>query len=158
MPEMPGAPPDLLVRQASPVDAVLAAPLFALYRQFYGQPYDESMAADFLRERLERGQSVVLLAEVPGSPPMGFTQLYPGFSSVAAAPAWVLGDLYVREWARGGGVAAALMEHAERIARQAGAVHLTLETARDNLGAQRLYERQGYRVVDRFLMYEKPLT
>jgi ribosomal protein S18 acetylase RimI-like enzyme len=44
------------------------------------------------------------------------------------------------------------------VARQSGAVHLTLETARDNLGAQRLYERQGYRVVDRFLMYEKPLT
>ena len=158
MPHSPDTRPDLLVRQASAADAVLAAPLFALYRQFYGQPYDESIAADFLRARLEHGQSVVLLAEVPGSPPVGFTQLYPGFSSVAAAPAWVLGDLFVQEWARGGGAAAALMEHAERLARQAGAVHLTLETARDNLGAQRLYERQGYGVVDRFLMYEKPLT
>ena len=55
------------------------------------------------------------------------------------------------------GVGAALMQQAELLARQAGAVSLTLETAHDNVGAQRLYERQGYRVDDRYRHYAKPL-
>jgi len=149
---------DTQVRRATVGDTALAAPLFALYRKFYGQTYDEALAATFLRARLEQGQSVVLLAERAAGPPIGFAQLYPGFSSVAAAPVWLLGDLYVRESARRSGVAEALMEHAEVLARRAGAVYLTLETAKDNGVAQRLYERAGYTVVDTFLQYEKPLT
>jgi ribosomal protein S18 acetylase RimI-like enzyme len=144
---------DAQVRQATAEDAGTVAPLFALYREFYGKPYDEPAAAAFLHARLSQGQSVVLVAEVDGRP-VGFTQLYPGFSSVSAAPAWTLNDLYVLSDARGSGAAAALMEQAEVLARQAGAVSLVLETARDNLVAQRLYERQGY-VVDDGLHYEK---
>lgn len=148
---------DVPVHRASAADAALAAPLFALYRQFYGRPHDEAVAQAFLRARLERGESVVLLAG-PASAPIGFCQLYPGFSSIAAAPAWVLGDLFVHPAARGRGVAAVLMDAAEVLAREAGAAHLALETARDNTVAQRLYERHGYRVEDAFLAYEKPLA
>lgn len=104
---MPDA--DLVVRRLAAADADRAAPLFALYREFYGRPYDAAVAADFLRARLERDESVVLLAEQQGDA-VGFTQLYPGFSSVSAAPVWVLNDLYVLEQARGGGAATALIE------------------------------------------------
>jgi ribosomal protein S18 acetylase RimI-like enzyme len=100
---------------------------------------------------------VVLLAELADEA-VGFTQLYPGFSSVSAAPAWVLNDLYVVEQARGTGAAAALMEQGERLARAAGAVALQLATARDNTRAQRLYERQGYVVDEGFLHYAKSLV
>jgi ribosomal protein S18 acetylase RimI-like enzyme len=149
--------PDLVVRRVEAVEAERVAPLFALYREFYGKPYDEALAADFLRARLERDESVVLLAEQNGEA-VGFIQLYPGFSSVSAAPAWVLNDLYVVESARGSGAAAALMEHAELMARAAGAVTLQLETARDNTRAQRLYERQGYVVGEGYLHYAKSLV
>ncbi len=145
------------VRRLDAEGAVEAARLFALYREFYGQPYDEPRAAAFLRDRLSRQESVVLLAGEAGAA-LGFAQLYPGFSSIAAAPAWVLGDLYVLRQARGSGVATALMRRAEDLARGAGAVHLALETAVDNLTAQRLYEREGFRVERGFLAYEKPLT
>jgi ribosomal protein S18 acetylase RimI-like enzyme len=162
----------VVVRRATPEDVALVAPLFALYRVFYGRTYDEPAAAAYLRERLERDQSVVLLAEPTPAPgtgdvtsggtndagPVGFVQLYPGFESISLSTSWVLNDLYVLETARGSGVAAALMEEAERLARQAGAVSLTLETAHDNVVAQRLYERQGYRVDDAYLHYEKPLS
>jgi ribosomal protein S18 acetylase RimI-like enzyme len=162
----------VVVRRATPEDVALVAPLFALYRVFYGRTYDEPAAAAYLRERLERDQSVVLLAEPTpahgrahgtahgrgGSGPVGFVQLYPGYESLSLATSWVLNDLYVLESARGGGVAAALMEEAERLARWAGAVSLTLETAHENVVAQRLYERQGYRVDDTYLHYEKALV
>ena len=149
----------LTVRRATVDDVDLVAPLFAQYRVFYGRPHDEAAAAAYLRDRLERGESVVLLAEVATHPDrtVGFVQLYPAFESLSLRTSWVLNDLYVSESARGAGVAAALMEEAERLARAAGAGSLTLETAHDNLVAQRLYERQGYRVDDAYLHYEKPL-
>jgi ribosomal protein S18 acetylase RimI-like enzyme len=145
------------VRRLSADDAGAAARLFALYREFYGMGFDEALAERFLRERLEREESVVLIAEIDERP-VGFTQLYPGFSSVSAAPAWVLNDLYVLDSARGQGVADALMEHAEGAARAAGAVALSLQTARDNHVAQRVYERQGYTPDDTFVSYTKPLA
>lgn len=147
---------EVRVRRLSANEAGNAAPLFALYREFYGQPFDTVVAERFLRERLERDESVVLLAEV-GDEAVGFTQLYPGFSSVSAAPAWVLNDLYVLASARGRGVADALMEQAEAVARDAGAVVLSLQTARDNRVAQRVYERQGYATDDTFVSYAKRL-
>lgn len=150
-------PADLAVHRVGAPDADRVAPLFALYREFYGVVYDEAVALGFLRDRLAQDQSVVLLAELRGEP-VGFVQLYPGFSSVRAAPVWVLNDLYVVEAARGSGAAAALMEEAERLARVAGAVRLQLETAADNLRAQRLYDKQGYAVEDGYRHYAKPLT
>lgn len=117
------------VRRLSAGEVGRAARLFALYREFYGQPFDLRVAEQFLRERVERAQSIVLLAELDGQA-VGFTQLYPGFSSVSAAPAWVLNDLYVLADARGRGVADALMERAEAVAREGGAVVLSLQTAR----------------------------
>jgi ribosomal protein S18 acetylase RimI-like enzyme len=150
------------VRRATPADVDAVAPLFVQYLDFYRQAHDETAAAAFLRDRLERGESVVLVAERAGdgpeSRPVGFVQLYPGFDSLSLAVSWVLNDLFVLESARGRGVAAALMEQAEVLAREAGAVALTLETAHDNRVAQRLYERQGYRVDEEYRTYVKSLA
>ena len=150
------------VRRATVEDVARAAPLFAAYRAFYGLPYDEPTAAAFLHDRLQAGESVVLLAESAdgtgsGTGAVGFLQLYPGCESLALAPVWVLNDLYVAPAARGSGVGAALMERAEDVAREAGAALLTLETAHDNQVAQRLYERQGWQVDDAYRHYVKPL-
>ena len=68
------------------------APLFDLYRQFYEQPPDLEGAREFVRERLERGESVIFLARA-GERPAGFTQLYPSFSSVSMRRLWNLKDL-----------------------------------------------------------------
>ena len=144
------------VRRATVEDVALAAPLFAAYREFYGLPYDEEASAAFLHDRLQAGESVVLLAETAAGA-VGFLQLYPGFESLELIRAWVLNDLYVAPAARGSGVAPALMERAEDLARAAGAALLSLETAHDNHVAQRLYERQGWQVEDAYRHYVKPL-
>lgn len=46
---------------------------------------------------------------------------------------------------RGGGIGAKLLDAVERSARRHGCRRLRLEVRRDNLAAQRLYERAGYR-------------
>jgi ribosomal protein S18 acetylase RimI-like enzyme len=131
------------IRRATIDDLDVLAPLFDAYRRFYSQPGDVDRARDFLRERLGRGESVVLLATHDGAP-AGFTQLYPLFSSVRTARLWILNDLFVAEGARRGGVARALLDAAAAFAREDGAAGLTLETARDNAPARALYRAAGW--------------
>jgi ribosomal protein S18 acetylase RimI-like enzyme len=66
---------------------------------------------------------------------------------------FVLYDLYVAGEARRLGVARALMRAAVEEARTAGAVALTLQTARTNLAAQRLYDSLGWRRDEEFVEY-----
>ena len=82
------------IRHARVADAARIAPLFDAYRQFYEQPADAAAALAFISARLERGESVILLASVDGAP-VGFCQMYPSFCSVIAAPIYVLYDLFV---------------------------------------------------------------
>jgi ribosomal protein S18 acetylase RimI-like enzyme len=124
---------------------------------FYGQPHDVAGAASFLRARLERGESILYVAEAGGAV-VGFVQVYPTFASVELGAAWRLNDLYVAESARGHGIARLLMRAVQEGASEAGAIWIDLETARDNLNAQRLYEREGYTRDDEFLHYVKSLT
>lgn len=141
------------IRRATPADVALVAPLFDAYRQFYGLAPDLELSRRYLSERLERKESVVLLAEAPGGIAVGFVQMYPTFSSLRAARVFVLYDLFVTPAARRRGVARCLMQCAADEARARGAEALTLQTARTNLAAQRLYESLGWRRDEEFCEY-----
>jgi ribosomal protein S18 acetylase RimI-like enzyme len=145
------------VRRASLADVKSVAALFSMYRQFYGQAADVDAATGFLRARLERDESIVFVAEAGNGAVVGFVQIYPTFASVELGPAWRLNDLFVAEGARRGGVGEALLRAAAAAAAAAGAVWIDLETARDNLAAQRLYEREGYRRDEVYVQYVKEL-
>jgi ribosomal protein S18 acetylase RimI-like enzyme len=147
------------IRRAEISDVERIAPLFDAYRVFYGQAPDAPAAAAFLRARLEREESVVFVAETDQAlaTPLGFTQLYPGFSSVSVAPIIVLNDLFVDPAARARGVARALLRRAEEHARETGAVRLALTTARDNLKAQRVYEAMGWQRDEVFFTYTRSI-
>lgn len=147
--ESDGAPPFQVVR-ATAEQAELVAPLFDAYRQFYGQPPDLEGARRFLAARLGLGESVVL-AVVEGGRALGFTQLYPSFSSVSMRPIWILNDLFVVEGARRRGVGARLLRAARDHALKTGAARLILSTAATNTEGQALYERDGWRRDDEFL-------
>lgn len=131
------------IHRATPADLAALAPLFDAYRRFYGQPGDVARAEAFLRERLQRGESVVLLAGRDGAT-VGFAQLYPMFSSVRTARVWILNDLFVAEQARRGGVARALLAAAASFAKDDGARGIMLETSRDNAPARALYRAAGW--------------
>ena len=144
------------VRRAGLADLALLVPLFDGYRQFYRQPSDPALAERFLRDRLTRGDSVIFLAE-DRSGALGFTQLYPIFSSVGAAPAWVLNDLFVAPGARRSGAGRALLERARQHGLETGARWLSLSTGRDNFEAQALYEKLGWVRDTEYYHYELPL-
>ena len=145
------------IHTATPEDAALIAPLFDAYRQFYEQPADADAALAFITARLERGESVILLARRPDGSALGFCQLYPSFCSVLAAPIYVLYDLFVVPDARRLGVGRALLLAAEAHARATGHARMDLTTARNNLRAQALYESLGWVRDEVFLSYARDL-
>ena len=133
---------DVQISQAALAQLDAVVPLFDAYRQFYKQPSDLAGAWQFLRERIEHAESVIFLASQNGRA-LGFTQLYPSFSSLSMKPLWVLNDLYVVPDARKQGVGAALLRRAQQFAIARQARGLSLATAVDN-PAQRLYEQMGW--------------
>lgn len=148
----------MTVRPAHAQDLGALAALFDQYRQFYAQPPDLPRARDFIAQRLQRSDSVILLAEHADGQALGFCQLYPSFCSIGAAPIQVLSDLFVHPEARRVGVGAALLQAAEAQGRALGLQHLELTTAHTNLRAQQLYARQGWVQDVVYRTYCKTLT
>ena len=123
------------------------APLFDAYRVFYGQASDLESARAYLQERFTLGESVVFIAILEvGSETraVGFTQLYPMFSSVSLRRIWILNDLYVEADVRGQRIGERLIERAVQLAKESGANGIQLETAHTNTSGQKLYECLGF--------------
>ena len=148
--------PEVEVRQATVADLDLLVPLFDAYRQFYRLPSDPERARRFLLERLEHNQSVILLA-FEGTAAIGFTQLYPSFSSGAMARIFILNDLFVAPEARRRGAGSALLQAAAEYGRSSGALWLVLSTELANTTAQSVYEKMGWKRDTVFCVYQLAL-
>lgn len=148
---------EVLIRQASVDDLNLIVPMFDAYRRFYKQPPDLELARRFLLERFQNNQSIIFLALDSRGDPLGFTQLYPSFSSGLAKRIFILNDLFVVPAARRRGVGYLLLQAAAEFGRAVGAARLTLSTALDNTSAQALYEFSGWQRDQVFCTYTLPL-
>ena len=133
----------MIVRRAKKEDIKQLAVLFDKYRIFYKQSSDIKNARSFLRERMKRNESVIFVAK-EGKDLLGFTQLFPIFSSVSMRRTWLLNDLYVDEAVRGKGVATALLNSARKLVKIKRSKWLLLQTAADNFIAQKVYEKNGW--------------
>ena len=138
------------------VDAV--AKLFNLYRQFYQQEDDLLGAKEFIKQRIALNESIVLLAVSPEGVAVGFTQLYPSFSSIAMKPMLHLNDLFVISAKRQSGIGKALIDAACDKAVELGANSLALSTQVNNVSAKSLYESNGFSKVTAFDHYSRQIT
>jgi ribosomal protein S18 acetylase RimI-like enzyme len=145
----------VFTRLATLADLPSIAPLFNAYRQFYEQADDLALVTTFIQERLAKAESVIILALDDAQKVLGFSQLYPTFCSVEAAPIYTLYDLFVSPQARRTGAARALLRAAHNHALQTGRVRMDLTTARANVSAQALYEAEGWVQDAVFLTYNK---
>jgi GNAT superfamily N-acetyltransferase len=118
-------------------------PLFNDYRIFYKQPSDLESAKEFLEDRIANNESIIYLAYLDQEA-VGFTQLYPLFSSVSMKHMYLLKDLYVKSNQRGKGIGEALINKAKALCEVQQNKGLALQTATDN-PAQQLYERLGFK-------------
>ena len=133
----------MIIRRAKKKDIDKLSVLFDKYRIFYKQQSDIDNAKSFLKKRMKRKESVIFVAE-ERKELIGFTQLFPIFSSVSMKRTWLLNDLYVNEKARGIGVATKLLDAAKDFGTETNSKWLILQTAADNFTAQKVYEKNGW--------------
>ena len=141
-----------IVRKPSLEDLGQLVELVHGYRAFYKQDSTDGVE-EFVQTRLTTGDSVFFVAEVDGGL-VGFTQCYPGLSTVSLSTVWLLNDLFVLPDFRKHGIADALMDEAEHAAREAGATRIWLRTAHTNQQAQALYEKRGWVYDETFKRYD----
>ena len=147
----------LSIQRAGAEDAQAIAPLFNLYRQFYQQAPDEEGALHFITERLRNNESVIFMA-LEDEKAVGFTQLYPIFSSVSMKRSWLLNDLFVLDAVRGKGIATTLLDAAKAFGLETQSPWLMLQTAHDNHAAQALYEKNGWTKDEDYYVYNYALS
>jgi GNAT superfamily N-acetyltransferase len=117
--------------------------LFDMYRIFYKRESDLPSAEHFLRERMEKNESVIFVA-ANNEQMVGFTQLFPLFSSTRMKRLWLLNDLFVLQEFRGQGLSKQLLEAAKDLARDTNAAGLLLETEKANAIGNHLYPAAGF--------------
>jgi len=144
------------IRRANTGDLDAVAVLFDSYRRFYRLTGDLEGGRRFLRDRIEGNECVIFVAFEDGKA-VGFTQLYPSFSSGAMARIFVLNDLFVAPEARRSGVGSALLRTAAEFGRAEGAARLVLSTELTNTIAQSVYEKNGWKRDTVFCVYQLAL-
>ena len=140
-------------RKATTDDLSQLAQLFDEYRMFYHKTSDLAGAQQFLSERIEKKDSEIFVAENEGKL-VGFTQLYPLFSSTRMKRYWLLNDLYVNSNSRGKGFSKDLIEEAKELCRTSDSCGMYLETGKENIIGNQLYPSAGFKKYDAVNFYE----
>lgn len=142
------------IKQATINDLNTIVELFDKYRIFYGQKSDLEGATKFIYDRFEHRESIIFIAkDLNSNKVLGFTQLYPIFSSISMKRSLVLNDLFVSEEFRKNGIAKSLMNEAKNYAQKIRSKGLELSTAIDNHKAISLYQELGYQKDEDFFHY-----
>ncbi|MBT8191611.1 MAG: GNAT family N-acetyltransferase, partial [Bacteroidia bacterium] len=115
------------------------ATLFDAYRVFYRKEPDPIAALSFIEDRLENNDAVIFVAQDTDEKIVGFTQLYPSFSSTKMQRLWILNDLFVLPEFRGQGISKLLIDRAKLLCKESDACGLLLETETSNIIGNRLY-------------------
>lgn len=127
-------------------------PLFEAYREFYKQKREPEQSLKFLLNRLQNEESLIYLIFNKDNKAIGFTQLYPTFSSVTLQRIYILNDLYVVPEMRNKKVGETLLKYVKNLAKNKQWKSVILETDKDN-PAQKLYEKLGWIIDDTVLHY-----
>ena len=150
---------NIRVAEFKDIDAL--AELFDQYRIFYEKDSDKEGAKKFLSERITQKDSVIYIAVDKDDTIVGFTQLYPLFSSTRMRRLWLLNDLFVLPTYRGKGISILLLEKSKELCRQTKGCGIMLETTKSNLIGNNLYPKAGFILEDHYNYYEwenDPLT
>jgi GNAT superfamily N-acetyltransferase len=126
------------IKRAEEHDVNELSILFNLYRIYYKQNSDVITAKQFLTERILKKESIIFIA-ISENKIVGFTQLYPLFSSLSMKRSWQLNDLYILEEYRGRGISRQLIDAAKQLAKETNAAGIMLETEKTNIIGNKLY-------------------
>lgn len=141
-PAPPIALEDLTIRQVAEADlpALEWGGEYTKYRRMFANLYQESRS----------GRTLLWVVALPGGELIGQAFVMLKSSEQDAADGQNRAYLFafrVKDAWRSRGIGCYLMGFVERDLRERGYKFITLNVAKDNLGAQRLYKRLGYKVI-----------
>ena len=135
------------------------AQLFDAYRVFYKKESDLAGAKLFLSDRMQQKESIIFVALLDKEV-VGFTQLYPLFSSTNMAALWLLNDLYVAKEHRGKHISKGLIKAAQEHCKITKANGISLETEKNNVPGNALYPKMGFALDQEhnYYFWENPIA
>jgi GNAT superfamily N-acetyltransferase len=137
----------MTIKQATLDDLEELLPLFDAYRVFYKKTSHLPATRKFLTERIWHNESIIYLIYTEGvAEAVGFTQIYPIYSSIRLVRMWLLNDLFVLPEHRGKGLSKALIVKTQDLARKTGAAGVSLQTDKTNEVGNKLYPTMGFDV------------
>jgi len=120
--------------------------VFDEYRVHFEQESNLEASTNFLKERIGNNQAVVFAAiDEDSTDIMGSTLLYPMYSSLKLKSTWTLNDMYITDKYRKFGVATRLLETVKAFGAETDAQWVNLKTGTENVKAQALYEKFGFK-------------
>jgi ribosomal protein S18 acetylase RimI-like enzyme len=135
----------IFISTATLEDLEQLVPLFNAYRVFYRKASEPDKVSHFLQERIRLHESVIYMA-YDDKKAVGFTQLYPLFSSTRMQRLWLLNDLFVDTNYRGRGISKQLIDKAKDLVRNTQAAGVSLETEKTNKIGNQLYPSTGFEI------------
>lgn len=147
------------ISTAGEADLAELLPLMRGYCDFYAiDPSDEALLtmsraliADPEREGFQ------LIARDDAGRAIGFATVFWTWATSSASRVGVMNDIFVHPSSRGGDAADELIAECARLVRERGGTTLEWQTARDNIRAQKVYDRAGGKRDDRWLSYSLEL-
>ena len=107
------------------------------------EPLSDFAKTNLIEALAARPQAYSVLA-FDGEAPIGLVNCIEGFSTFACKPLVNVHDVAVLAAYRGQGIAEKMLDECEAIARERGAIKMTLEVLSGNDRAMNLYKRLGY--------------
>lgn len=145
------------IRNMEEKDINSVAILLNDYRIFYNKSNELASCEQFLKDRFDNDDSQIFVAELDDEV-VGFAQIYPTFSTVSLQRAYILNDIFVSEKARNTGAGRKLIEKSFEYAEENNARYICLETGKDNMKAQKLYEKMGMTIDETVYHYSKMIS
>lgn len=134
------------------------ASLIGLMRSFYGEegyPFSEDGARAAVVHLLQNERVGRIWVAEAGEVPQGYLVLTFGYSLEHHGVVAFVDELFVVPPSRGRGIGAAALALAEAECGALGVRTLQLEVERDNVAAQELYRRSGFKDHGRFLLTKR---
>lgn len=128
---------------------------FDAYRVWYRKESNLQEATSFLSERIKKEESVIFVA-LENNDVLGFTQLYPLFSSTRMKRLWLLNDLFIHKQYRGKGISKQLIDAAKDLCKKTNGCGVMLETEISNTIGNKLYPATGFELNTEHNFYEWP--
>lgn len=135
----------MIIREAISSDTKELSVLFNNHRVLHKGHDDVKACEEYLSERIKNKESIIFVAE-NNNEIVGFTQLYPLFSSTNLKRLWLLNDLFVAQNHRGKRISVLLIDKAKKLCKETNAHGIILETDKSNIVGNKLYPKTGFKL------------